>query len=136
MLRLFSIAAVAVMLLSCGNTKPEGCGAKDAECSEKNESCITNFNDLKANEGKKIVLIGKKAGFEMEHMLAFFMEPMKYIAVDLPDGSQILAYSKDKIECAKKIKLIGTVSSVTGAGKGGGDHTEFYLVIDKWECIE
>jgi hypothetical protein len=51
-------------------------------------------------------------------------------------GGQIVAYyfpSKVKWPANKSAKFLvyGTMSSMTGPGKGGGEHTEYYLILDK-----
>ena len=95
--------------------------------------------------GKKIYFKAKVCDFEMQHMLRFSLDEsnlhfcIDQISDDGKAGFQILAYTTEA-----KMKLIGkyndktftvygTLNSTSGAGKGGKEHTEYYLEFDKSE---
>ena len=62
------------------------------------------------------------------------LEPESHVYVDY-NNSQVVAYYRDfKLpKDKKKLKFYGTVSQMSGAGKGGGTHTETYIDLDKVE---
>jgi hypothetical protein len=59
----------------------------------------------------------------------------KHLYVDYNNGQQIVVYYKNinLPEDQKKHKFYGTVREMSGAGKGGKMHTEYYLDLDKVE---
>ena len=94
--------------------------------------------------GKKIYFKAQFCEFEMQHMLRFTLnEANQHFCIDqINDDFQMLAYTdQSKIEKIKKydgkvFTIYGTLNSIAGAGKGGGEHTEYYLEFDKLELNE
>lgn len=93
-------------------------------------------------EGKKIWFVGKEAEMVYQHMMKSSPmvegdeDPEKHIYIDYNNkGGQIVGYYRNfKIPKGQtSIKFYGTVYSMSGAGKGGGTHTEYYLILDKVE---
>ena len=92
--------------------------------------------------GKKVCFKAKICDFEMQHMLRFSLDAAsQHFCIDQmsDDGKsdfQILAYtSSSKIEAVEKytgkiFTIYGTLNSTAGVGKGGGEHTEYYLEFD------
>ena len=118
-----------------------------AACTPKN-SILTTYNELPVKPeleglvGQKVVFEAKLAEHENQHMIKssfdgrapyICIEPLsKYETID-----QLLAYSSDltlnKRLKGKTFKVFGVIGKLTGAGKGGGFHTEYYLDLDKVE---
>ena len=97
--------------------------------------------------GKKIYFKARVCDFEMQHMLRSSLdETSEHFCIDQTGGNgkyafQILAYTdqagmKMVEKCTGKVFTIyGTIDSITGAGQGGGEHTEYYLEFDKLDIL-
>lgn len=91
--------------------------------------------------GKKVQLEVKICKMEMQHMLIISLEGKQtYICLDRlsnkgEEFGQLLAYTSDENILKKdfetdKFIALGTVQMISGAGKGGGIHKEYYLELD------
>ncbi|BDS09896.1 hypothetical protein [Aureispira anguillae] len=117
------------------------CSFGACQTIEKNTTYITQYPPLPLNEsiqdyhGKKICLQGKKATVIHQHMMKGSISNEQHIYIDYNKGQQLVAYYNNlKIPNDKKVhKFYGTVHKISGAGKGGGPHTEYYLDLDKVE---
>ena len=103
--------------------------------------------DAKLSEyvGKKVYFKARICDFEMQHMLRFSLDgPNQHFCIDQMDdngesGFQMLAYTdKSRIDMVEEydgkiFTVYGTLDSMTGAGKGGGEHTEYFLEFEKLE---
>ncbi len=86
----------------------------------------------KENTNHLIAISGKVSQFPLQHMMKFSMTEEQHVYIDMPDGRQIVGYydaAKIKIDLkdTKKYLFIGKLNKMSGAGKGGGTHTEYYL---------
>ena len=100
---------------------------------------ITAFKD------QEITFYGKISDMPMQHMMrsspAFDdVEPEKHKYIEPSSnykGGQIVAYYlESKVKWPEKkdeLRFFGTIKSMSGAGKGGGEHTEYYLMLDAVE---
>jgi hypothetical protein len=125
--------------------------------SLKSTSANANMNkdyyQLKAGEkifdfvDKPIVFEAKIAQIPAQHMMKASLndgekEKHEYLDPDTKyNGGQIVGYylpSKVVWPKEKKatIKVYGSLRVMSGKGKGGGTHTEYYLDIDKVELAE
>jgi hypothetical protein len=113
-----------------------------AACTPTSNSLNTEgYTELKADaslkdyKGEKVYFKAEICEFEMQHMLAGMKD---YVCIDWVDDKgetvrQMLAYTDLKVEKDGVFVAFGTLGSVSGAGKGGGMHTEYYLDLDKVE---
>jgi hypothetical protein len=97
---------------------------------------VVNFVD------RKVWFTGKESTIIYQHMmkspgLNASGERLKedHAYIDYNNGGQIVAYYHDISFPEDKAvhKFYGTIRSMSGAGKGGGTHTEYYLMLDKVE---
>ena len=58
--------------------------------------------------------------------------PEKHQTIDFNDGEQTVVYYSgiDVPEDEQEHLYYGTVDKISGAGKGGGTHTEYFLILD------
>lgn len=100
---------------------------------------LTVDSEYKNYEGKKVYFKAKICKMEMQHMLRrSFNGNDNYVCIDMVDSkgeavSQMLAYTDMKVDNEETFTVFGTLGSVSGAGKGGGMHTEYYLELEKVE---
>lgn len=90
--------------------------------------------ELKNYVDKKVTFVASRCKMEYQHMLKMTIDGVPpYICLDSEAG-QLLAYYKiePNIENKenKQFRVYGTVGQMSGAGKGGGTHTEYYLDLD------
>lgn len=92
--------------------------------------------------GKKVWLMGKESKMVYQHMMKGSFspdgekDPEKHIYIDYNEnGGQIVGYYKgfDIPKDEAMHKFYGKILSMSGAGKGGGMHTEYYIMLDKVE---
>ena len=112
-----------------------------------------NYYILNAGESlfdfvdKKICFEAKIAEIPAQHMMKMSLndveeEKHEYLDPDPKYKSyQVVGYyfqSKVQFPENKKaaIKVYGSVKTMSGKGKGGGTHTEYYLDLDKVESLE
>lgn len=111
-----------------------------AMCSPKTAIQMGDYEDLPSKAklenyvGKKVTFVAARCKMEYQHMLKLSIDGTPaYICLDAEIG-QLLAYYKTK-EAIKnsdniRFRVFGTIGKITGAGKGGGIHTEYYLDLD------
>jgi hypothetical protein len=86
-------------------------------------------------QGQKVWLRGKITQLPMQHMMKQsppFGDPEKHQTVDFNDGEQTVIYYTD-IDFPmdeQEHKYYGTIDKISGPGKGGGTHTEYFLMLD------
>lgn len=89
-------------------------------------------------QGQKVWLKGKITQQPMQHMMKNsppFGEPEKYQTIDFNGGEQTVVYYTN-IEFPmddQEHKYFGSIDKISGAGKGGGTHTEYFLNLDRVE---
>jgi hypothetical protein len=145
------IASLFFMLIlafwACNNTKIS------TGKSNIKSSMNMNYYILKVGENlsdfvdQKICFEAKISEIPAQHMMKMSLndgEEEKHEYLD-PDskykGNQIVGYfypSKVKFPENKKaaIKVYGSLHAMSGKGKGGGTHREYYLDLDKVEALE
>ncbi|NPV03084.1 MAG: hypothetical protein HPY53_17050 [Brevinematales bacterium] len=136
------------IVLSCGTSQPQKAEevptpkAVNFSMSQKNVEkeeasvTLTKYSELSANLNKKITITAKKSEIIMQHMMAYDPNKPAVSYIDLDGGAQIAVYSLKPLPCKGNLKITGTVGEVSGAGKGGGTHSELYLSADEWECMD
>lgn len=91
---------------------------------------------------KKIAFEATLAKMQYQHMLRRSINgPNTYVTIEPAEKyglGQILAYTIDRDNIKDKYKgktftVYGTLGVISGAGKGGGTHTEYYLELDSVE---
>lgn len=94
-------------------------------------------NDPEELVGKKVTFVATRCSFEYQHMLKMTTEVEKYFCIEADEVGQILAYYTPDIPVKSaenlRFRVFGTVGKVSGAGKGGGTHTEYFLDLDNVE---
>ncbi|MGB0863270.1 MAG: hypothetical protein ACPG19_12090 [Saprospiraceae bacterium] len=101
---------------------------------------LTSTDNLDQYLNKKVQFDAMICQFEMQHILVPNLNgESTYICLDRLNneeelGDQILAYSADKNILSKsyrggKFIVFGTIHAISGAGKGGGIHKEYYLKL-------
>ena len=143
---LFSL--VLVTLISCepsqSSQASQSVSIKDFKNADK---YVILTSDANENEfvGKKVQFNARICDFEMQHMLrpSLVDDAKNYICIDRIDKKgerfgQMLAYKPNVDELYKHLEdktftVYGTLAKISGAGKGGGTHTEYYLELDKAE---
>jgi hypothetical protein len=138
---IFSILMVTLALMACTSIKKnptEKVATEDYELLPMN----AQMSDY---VGKKVHFKARICTMEMEHMIRFSLEETnEYFCIDQMNdegeaGFQMLAYTNASgIDSLKKYKekifsIYGKLGSTTGAGKGGEEHTEYFLELDKVE---
>ncbi len=87
--------------------------------------------------GKKVTFVATRCSFEYQHMLKVSLEVENYICIESEEVGQILAYYKSDTPVKNadnlRFRIFGTVGKVSGAGKGGETHTEYYIDLDNVE---
>jgi hypothetical protein len=149
-LSIFGLFIFIALFTSCGSTKNTKITEnKNDKTDNINSTSMDNYYTIK--EGESIFSrMDEKVCFEAtiskeiyQHMIKMSppfqeeKEEQQYIdPASKYKGGQIVAYyfpSKVKWPANKSAKFLvyGTMSSMTGPGKGGGEHTEYYLILDK-----
>jgi hypothetical protein len=85
--------------------------------------------------GKKVTFVAVRCPFEHQHLLKTTLDGTpKYLCLEAEEVGQILAYygknTPIRAADALRFRVFGTVGKVSGAGKGGKMHTEYYLDLD------
>lgn len=133
-----------LLLFFCLSTTYMACSSSNNTTNDKTST--SNYQHLSKDKSVKdfveqqIWLEGTESTEVHQHMMksSFSLEgeaAEKHLYVDYNNGKQIAAYYKNiKIPKDQKVhKFFGTVQKMSGAGKGGGTHTEYYLDLDKVE---
>lgn len=101
------------------------------------EDFVKQHYSNKDNQPHYIAIKGKVAEMIHQHMMkASFDNKESHVYIDIvnSDGGQLVGYYKPstlKIPEDNQTHLfLGTLHSMTGAGKGGGMHTEWYIDLD------
>lgn len=117
-------------------------------CSPKTSVQMGDYNELpnkaKLEEwvGKKVTFVATRCSFEYQHMLKASLDGTPpYVCIESEASGQILAYyEKEKEKNIQlentenlRFRVFGTLNKISGAGKGGGTHTEYYLDLDNVE---
>ncbi|UCD00589.1 MAG: hypothetical protein JSV23_06780 [Promethearchaeota archaeon] len=102
---------------------------------------ITNYSDFKNNLGKKVKIVGKIAKEIWQHLTTLLDSHPYMNYFDLPDGYQIVIYTKDSISCKENIEIVGKLIKVEGKRKNPrskiyDEYFEYQLVVDKWKCLD
>ncbi len=96
--------------------------------------------------GEKIIIDGELGKMPYQHMMKMspppgmgepeehdYFDPLEKYGI----GQLVVYYHPQKVKWPRNSKKIirvhGTVRSMSGAGKGGGEHTEYYIDADKVE---
>ena len=101
---------------------------------------LTKRSDLEQNVGNKVNIQGKISNVMWQHFTISINEHpfMKYI--DVNETLQIIAYTKEEINCKTNVELTGELIKVGNKGtdpryKIHDEFFEFQLVVDSWKCI-
>lgn len=98
---------------------------------------VKDAQELGNYVGQKVAVKGTVSNTPWQHV----MNPPKThpVAIYFDMGKwQIVIYAKEKISCAGKVKVRGTVMQLGGASKPGAKETvtEYHIVGDKWKCLK
>lgn len=105
-----------------------------------NHQKLMDKENLSEHVGEKVQLDVKICEMEMQHLLVPSLDGKRtYICLDRWSKAgerfgQLLAYTSDENILKKdfgddKLTAFGTVQVMSGAGKGGGTHDEYYLEL-------
>ncbi len=107
---------------------------------------VNSKDKITSLENKKVVFKAKVSNMPTLHMMRFSppgqeREEHKYIDTsdDLLLGQFVAYYLPSKVKwpiSEGSILIYGTIQSMSGAGKGGGTHTEYYIIVDKVEIAK
>ncbi|MFK7948910.1 MAG: hypothetical protein AB8G11_15055 [Saprospiraceae bacterium] len=112
-----------------------------AMCSPKTAIKMGDYEELTGRVklenyvDKKVTFVASRCKMEYQHMLKSSIDGIpSYICLDSDAVGQVLAYYKmpSDIKNADNIRfrVFGKLGTISGAGKGGGTHTEYYLDLD------
>jgi hypothetical protein len=108
--------------------------------TDSNYQLLSIDKSIKDYVDQKIYLEGTESLEINQHMMktSFSLEgeaEEKHLYIDYNNGQQIVGYYKNirLPKDQKKHKFYGTARKMSGAGKGGGTFTEYYLDLDKVE---
>lgn len=142
------IILILVTLLSCKPSQTSNNASQSVTMKDfKNKMAyqkLSDTDDLKNFVGQRVQFQAKLCRMEMQHMLRGSFDGVdSYICIDRVNEKgenirQILAYTAkdDRFReefNGKQFTVFGVVGKISGAGKGGGTHTEYYLELDKVE---
>lgn len=113
------------------------CGKKEYETVKGNAQELV---------GKKVTFDGSESPNIMQHMMSGPLSQQKdHFYID-PDpstgmGQMVVYYSPEMIPggqslVGKKMRVYGVLGEVSGAGKGGGTHSELKLDLEKMEFLK
>lgn len=129
----FCLSTTYTACISSNNTTNNNTSTTSYQQLSKDKSIKNHVNQQVWLEGTESIDIHQhmmKSSFSLEGEAE-----EKHLYVDYNNGQQIVVYYKNiKIpQDQKKHKFFGTIQKISGAGKGGGTHTEYYLDLDKVE---
>lgn len=90
------------------------------------------------NEGDVVTIVGQIAKIPWQHLIQHVETHPNIQYVDLEQGGQIVAYSRDAITCNKPVEISGKIIKVTGKNKRPGSkkkHSELQIIVERWKCI-
>jgi hypothetical protein len=146
MKRVTVLFLAAILLGACNAPKPTSGTIAETVKIEKNMKeeyhSLTETDRLSNFMDKKVCFEGKIATMIHQHMMRgsfdgkqqeHYFDPLEKYSF----GQMVVYYSPEKViwpeDKEKQVKIYGTVGEVSGAGKGGGTHSEYYLDVDKVE---
>lgn len=153
-INLISFIFLLALLSACSGAKSSNNSnlAEITETKKTSDMGNNEYHELKAGESinsfidKKVVFNGKISKMPMQHMMRMSppmgeKEEHEYIEPsDAAKFGQLVAYylpSKVKWPGQEAgLRFYGTLGSMSGGGKGGGEHTEIYLLLDKVELAK
>ena len=98
---------------------------------------LTKRNNPEELVGKKVTFVATRCSFEHQHMMKTTMEIEQYICIESDEVGQILAYYMPDTPVRNaenlRFRVFGTVGKISGAGKGGKTHTEYFIDLDHVE---
>lgn len=104
--------------------------------NKNNYEELSDDAKLSSYVDKKVTFLASRCKMEYQHMLKLSIDGTpSYICLDAEVG-QLLAYYQIEPNMEnreKEFRVYGTVGTISGAGKGGGTHTEYYLDLDAVE---
>ena len=129
----FCLSTTYMACISSNSTTNSNISTTSYQQISKNKSIANHVNQQVWLEGTESIGINQhmmKSSFSLEGEAE-----EKHLYVDYNNGQQIVVYYKNINipQDQKKHKFFGTIQKISGAGKGGGTHTEYYLDLDKVE---
>lgn len=102
---------------------------------------LMEIDDWQPLIGQRVQLRGAICDFELQHLLYTSLDnELQYVCLDVPrrgrDSYQLLAYTHypDAVRAhlmhSPEAILTGRLVEVSGAGKGGGTHREYAVLIE------
>ncbi|OHD56736.1 MAG: hypothetical protein A2Y33_06495 [Spirochaetes bacterium GWF1_51_8] len=139
MKRIPVVIPLLFLALSCGGQESVKETAPAGGMSPKKVSLPSiKGADMDGYIGMKVSMTAQQSEIIHQHMiLTQFVDDRKLYYIDTEDGYQITAYSLKPVPCNGKIKVVGTIGEVSGHAKaGGGHHSELYIMVEDWECLD
>lgn len=134
MKHLLLIVTFLLALAACSTPEPTTTRSKSAN---NTYTALTPDQSIQDFVGQRIWLEGQLATMVYQHMMKSDLDGIAdHIYVDYHDGKQLVAYLQGLTLPDKKsnsYRFYGTVNKISGAGKGGGTHTEYYLDLERVE---
>jgi hypothetical protein len=109
---------------ACCGIKPDGAVIREAA-------------ELFHLEGKRVVVEGAMSREIWQHMISHPKGYTHESYVDIGRG-QVVVYAKEKINCAGRIRIDGTVVKISGESKNPrrkGPYTEYHIAAESWRCL-
>ncbi len=122
------------------------CATRNAEPSVPYYT-MTDAENIADFAGKKVRFQASLAEIPMAHMMRpslnlsskeehLYLDPLpKYGFGQIVAYFKVDSFQRNMIRANRTYWVSGTVGSVSGAGKGGGTHTEYYLELEGVELV-
>lgn len=133
----FLLGGLTTIVVACGTVRQ---GGQPDAMTEVAPPRLWEIDDWQPHIGKTVQLRGAICDFEQAHMLyTTWNGKLAYVCLDIahPSGQsyQLLAYTQHPTAIRKRLSataytlLTGTLIEVSGAGKGGGTHREYAILM-------
>lgn len=152
------LLGLCLFICSCSDQTGAGSGNEDNKdtletTTESTSANTDSYNDgfdktpymeldqdmyMEEYQGQKVWIRGKMTKQPMQHMMKDappFGEPEDNITIDFNDGEQTVVYFTgiEVPEDENEHIYYGSIDKISGAGKDGQTHTEYFLMLDHVE---
>lgn len=138
---LLSIALPLTTYTACISSKETTTSPQTTTKSVTDEDSYTELlpnQSVRDLVGKKVWFEGKLSSMVQQHMMKSGMDGTPpHIYIDFHNGRQIVGYLTNSLAAPEKVdqnyRFYGRIGSMSGAGKGGGVHMEYYIDLTRIE---